>query len=127
MKAINLNGKNFEITGERGDFFICKDSKGKVKMFAKKEVEVIEIESMPKTKVYKQSTSSFKAHDYGREKTVIIDMAQNNPYSLTQFSDHENATEIVKSIVAQARRKMDMSEKQAYMIAKFAEENNINI
>lgn len=127
MKTINLNGKTYEVTSERGDFFVCKDSKGKVKMFAKKEVEVIEIESMRKTKVYKQLTSTFKSHNYDREKTAIIDMAQNNPYSLNQFSDHENATEIVKSIVAQAKIKMDMSEKQAYMIAKFAEENNINI
>ena len=41
MKAIIENKSTYEVTGERGDFYVCKDVKGKVKMFAKKLVEVV--------------------------------------------------------------------------------------
>lgn len=58
MKAVIDNGTTYQVTGERGDFFICKDSKGKLKMFAKHLVEVVEIEEMPKAKIYKQTKSS---------------------------------------------------------------------
>jgi len=53
MKAITDKKGTYEITGEKGDFFVCKDNKGKVRMFAKKNVKVIEIESMPKAKKYR--------------------------------------------------------------------------
>jgi len=46
MKAINFKNETFKVTGEKGDFIICLDSKDKVRMFAKKDVEVIEIEDM---------------------------------------------------------------------------------
>lgn len=52
MKAIIVKNETYKMTGERGDFFICEDSKNKVRMFAKNAVEVIEIEEMPKVKVY---------------------------------------------------------------------------
>jgi hypothetical protein len=57
MKAIVENKNTYKITGERGDFFITEDNKGKVKMFVKHNVEVVEVESLPKIKVYKQSWS----------------------------------------------------------------------
>ena len=52
MKAIKSNNKTFELTGERGDYFLTKDERGKVKMFLKKDVEVIEVECLQK-KTYK--------------------------------------------------------------------------
>lgn len=58
MKAIINNNITYKVTGERGDFFITEDNKGKLKMFAKNTVEVVEIESMPKAKVFKKITKS---------------------------------------------------------------------
>ena len=125
MKAIISNNVTFEITGERGDYFICKDSRGKLNMFAKQNVTVIEIDEMPKAKTYRKPSKS--SYDYKIEKSLLMDMAQNNPYSLTTLSDHDNATDIVKSIVSQALCKMCISEKQAYVLAKFAESNSIKL
>lgn len=61
MKAIINNNITYKITGERGDFFITEDNKGKLKMFAKNTVEVVEIESMPKAKVFKKIAKSSQA------------------------------------------------------------------
>lgn len=58
MNAVIDNGTTYQVTGERGVFFICADAKGKVKMFAKHLVQVVEIEEMPKSKIYKQVKSS---------------------------------------------------------------------
>lgn len=127
MKAINFKNQYYEVIEERGVFLYGKDNKGKIKVFAKSDVSIEEVEALPKAKCYKKIAAKVSPYSYNREKTAIIDMAQNTPYSLTQFSNHENATEIVKSIVNQARKKMDLSEKQAYVLAKFAEENNINL
>lgn len=127
MKAINFKNQYYKVTEERGDFFYCEDNRGKTKVFLKADVVVEEIEALPKAKTYRKVSSKVSSYSYDREKTAIITMAQDTPYSLTQFSEHENATDIVKSIVSQARRKMNMSEKQAYVLAKFAEENNINL
>lgn len=61
MKAIIENKNTYEITGERGDFFITKDNTGKLKMFAKHLVEVVDIEDMPKAKVFKKIVKSSQA------------------------------------------------------------------
>ncbi|AZA73556.1 hypothetical protein [Chryseobacterium indoltheticum] len=61
MKAIINNNITYKLTGERGDFFITEDNKGKLKMFAKNTVEVVEIESMPKAKVFKKISKSSQA------------------------------------------------------------------
>ena len=55
MKAIIQNNITYKVTGERGEFTITEDAKGKVKMFQTANVEIIEIESMPKAKVFKKS------------------------------------------------------------------------
>lgn len=55
MKAINFKNENYKITSEKGDFYITENNKGKLKMFAKKDVEVIEIESLAPVKQYKVS------------------------------------------------------------------------
>ena len=53
MKAITQKNETFKLTGERGDFYICENAKGKVKMFLKSEVEVIEVDSFDVKKVSK--------------------------------------------------------------------------
>lgn len=54
MKAINFNNDTYKINSERGDFYYTENNKGKVKCFSKNSVEVIEIDEMPKAKVYKK-------------------------------------------------------------------------
>ncbi len=58
MKAIIENANIYKVTGEKGDFYVCEDNKGKLKMFAKHQVNVVEIEDMPKANVYKKVISS---------------------------------------------------------------------
>ncbi len=63
MKAIIENGKTYKVTGERGDFYLTEDSMGKLKMFAKHQVEVVETDSMPKAKKYsKRRKDSIGSH-----------------------------------------------------------------
>lgn len=61
MKAIIDNGATYKITGEKGAFTITEDVKGKVKMFQTSTVEVIEIEEMPRAKVYKKGSKPSQA------------------------------------------------------------------
>ena len=61
MKAIIDNGTTYKVTGERGVFTITEDVKGKVKMFQSSTVEIVEIEEMPKAKVYKKGSKSSEA------------------------------------------------------------------
>jgi hypothetical protein len=61
MKAIIQNNETFKLTGERGDFYITENSKGKCKMFLKLDVNVIEISEMPKVKKYKSHEVSGKS------------------------------------------------------------------
>lgn len=75
MKAIIEKGITYKVTGEKGAFTICEDSKGKVKMFQTSIVEVIEIDEMPKTKVYKNTPSVKKSTiqseiDYAKSSTA---------------------------------------------------------
>jgi hypothetical protein len=58
MKAIIENGKTYKVISERGSFTVCEDSKGKCKMFQTSTIEVVEINEIPKEKVYKQNRTS---------------------------------------------------------------------
>lgn len=58
MNAIIDNNITYKVTGERGMYLITEDNKGKVKMFLKSEVTIVEIDEMPKAKVYKQTRVS---------------------------------------------------------------------
>lgn len=127
MKVIKFNNKLYEIIEERGDFFYAKDNRGNVKVFAKAKVNIEEINALPQKKYNKTCVSKSSYYDYDHEKMIIIEMAQSTPYSLTEFSDHENASAVIKSIVMQARKNMYISDKQAYVLAKFAEKNNIKL
>jgi hypothetical protein len=55
MKAIIENNTTYKVTGERGDFTICENVNGKIKMFQTSSIEIVEIETMPKAKVFKKS------------------------------------------------------------------------
>ncbi len=70
MKAIIENGATYKVTGERGSFIITEDVKGKVKMFQTSTIEIVEIEEMPKAKVYKkiQVSSEVAEKNYLRFK-----------------------------------------------------------
>lgn len=60
-------------------------------------------------------------------KVLISDMLENNPYKFKSTFDVENESEIVKSIISQAIRIQRISDKQLYVLAKFAEDNDITI
>ena len=61
MKAIIDNGTTYKVTGKRGVFTITEDVKGKVKMFQTSTIEIVEIEEMPKAKVYKKGSKPSQA------------------------------------------------------------------
>jgi hypothetical protein len=64
MKAIIDNKITYKVTGERGMYTITECGKGKVKMFLTTTIEIIEIDEMPKSKVYrKMSAVSQSAHN----------------------------------------------------------------
>jgi len=64
MKAIIENNKTYKVTGEKGDFTICEDSRGKCKMFQTSTVEIVEIDKMPKAKNYKKSTGKLSKAEH---------------------------------------------------------------
>ena len=128
MKAIVNNNTTYKVTGERGDFFITEDNKGRVKMFAKSTVEVIEIDEMPKAKSFKKQTVS-KANPVNymisRVNAMIGEGSINEIKA--KISDKVDMTDIVKSILNQSFTKGAISEKQTYVVAKFCVDNNINL
>jgi len=62
MKAIISNNKTYKITSERGDFFYTEDSRGKCEVFRKKDVDVVEINAMPKAKKYAKARNTPGSH-----------------------------------------------------------------
>lgn len=54
MKAVINNGITYKVTTEKGSYTYTEDVKGKVKCFLTSEIEVVEIEEMPKAKVFKK-------------------------------------------------------------------------
>lgn len=85
MKAIIEKGITYKVTGERGDFTICEDSKGKAKMFQTSIVEIVEINEMPKAKIYKKSTHTSEAN------------AKYIAYEKKQLNDAKYSTGIYKN------------------------------
>jgi hypothetical protein len=79
MKAILDNKKYYEIKSEKGDFYICENN-GKTKMFAKKDVQVVEVNAIPKAKKYKQNWSKVQdIHDVTldwKDQVAYADMAE---------------------------------------------------
>jgi len=64
MKAIIENNKTYKVTGEKGDFTICEDSKGKCKMFQTSKVEIVEIESIQKSKYSHSKTKKLNPANF---------------------------------------------------------------
>lgn len=142
MKAIKIKNSIFEVTGERGDFFICKDSKGKVKMFAKKEVVVEDIDSMPKPKVYKTRKSAAKQLNpieevaskmmwinscvYGDRTSMSYQISYDMMTGI-ELKAKELGNDFIASVCESVIKFMKCSEKQAYCLAKFVEENQISL
>ena len=54
METFTIKGTTYKITGEKGDYFIAEDNRGNMKIAAKRDVEVVEIETMPKVKHYRK-------------------------------------------------------------------------
>lgn len=130
MKAVLSNNNYFEITGERGDFFVCKDAKGKVKMFAKKDVKVEEIESMPKTRKFNTKKVVVKADPIKTWQDIAMSVNnkwnENNTWKLAEQAfgriDAKGDT-FIQSLLDSMFTNGRLSEKQAYCLAKFGVES----
>lgn len=133
MKAVIENKKAYEVTGERGDFWICKDGKGKVRMFAKHLVEVSEVEKIDKPKyreasVKPRTDEQVRNHEINRIKEwlpALLEDSNGGMVFLQEVKDASNANEMVNNIASYAMRAKRISEKQAYVVARFAVENDI--
>lgn len=131
MKAIKVKNQVYELTGERGDFYVAKDNKGKVKVFAKIECEVVEIEKIEK-KTYKKSATKTVSAEQLKKNTVnyIIDWLPSMIADyrartfLTELSELDNS--MVRDIANKALRGAELSNKQLYVLAINAVNNNIN-
>lgn len=93
MKAIIEKTETYKITGERGAFFVTENNKGKIRTFEKSKVEVVEIDEMPKLKVFKKMTST----EAQRNRNHNEFNAKLN-YSLSQETGRTGTTEFLKSI-----------------------------
>lgn len=130
MKAIKSNNKTFELTGERGDYFITKDERGKVKMFLKKDVEVIEVECLQK-KTYKTkkstSVNSDPVQTWQEIALSVNDQWNNNSYwklAENKFGKlNTNGNEFIESLLKSMFENGKLSEKQAYYLAKYGVES----
>lgn len=131
MKAIEFNNDFFEITGERGDFWITKNNKGKVKMFAKSEVEleIVELESLPKAKSYKAAKSSKPNYEFTKRMVVVeLEDRSSATYILDKIQEITEPSDIVKSICDYANNHAGIiSDKQAWVLAKFLDDNKIKL
>lgn len=133
MNAIINNNQTYKVTSERGDFWITEDIKGKVKMFAKKDVEVVEVSEMAKAKTFKKSTTVAKVMTIEQRiqemKIRLLEVVSENPSKtiLTIVECELNAitgNEFIDSLKNQwfnvlVSGRGSFSEKQAYFLAKF--------
>jgi len=132
MKAIIDNKKTYEVTGERGDFWICKDG-NKVKMFAKKNVEVVEVEKIEAPKFKKAISRPLTDEQIRRRQINHITewlpslVADGGAKEFLNDVKEAANSEVVTSIVNYAFRRNMISGKQAYVIAVNAIENNVEL
>jgi hypothetical protein len=93
MKAIIEKNETYKITGEKGAFFVTENNNGKIKMFEKQKVSVIEIEEMPKVKSFKKmiATKSQLERNFNEFNNKLN-------YSLSQETGRTGTTEFLKSI-----------------------------
>lgn len=130
MKAIIENGKTYKVTGEKGDFWIA-ELNGKVKVFAKRNVEVVEVEEIKEKKYRKPSAKSSNKNSNVNLIISLIQSELDNSCSarriIARIESQVDMTDIVKSILSQANNKGgNISEKQVYVVAKFMSDNSIS-
>ena len=68
MKAVIDNNKTYKLILVKGAFYHCEDERGKSKCFESSNVELVEIEEMPKAKKYYGGRTS---EEKRREKLSI--------------------------------------------------------
>lgn len=130
MKAINYKNTYYKIVEERGDFYYGEDAKGKVKAFAKKDVEVVEVESLPKAKSYKTKKVAEKPVDPIQVwKNIALSVNnkwnENSKWKLAEQTFGRmsaNGNKFIESLLDWMFGKGVLSEKQAYSLAKFCVE-----
>ena len=93
MKAIIEKNETYRITGEKGDFFVTENNKGKVKIFLKSSVEVLDIEEMTKTKVFKKIVITKEQAEKNHNR-LVSQIHQ----SLTQETGRTGTIKFLKSI-----------------------------
>lgn len=93
MKAIIEKNETYKITSERGSFFVTENNKGKLRTFEKTKVQVIEIEEMPNSKIFKTTKAT---HSQLNRNSNDFDAKLN--YSLSQETGRTGTTEFLKSI-----------------------------
>lgn len=132
MKAINYKNSYYEVTEERGNFYYGKDSKGKIKVFAKNDVEIIELDSLPKSKSYKTKKVSEKPVDPIQTwKDIALSVNdkwnQHTSWILagqTFGKMNPMGNTFIESLLDAMFSKGHLTEKQAYYLAKFGVETN---
>ena len=132
MKAINYKNNYYKVIEERGDFYYGEDAKGKVKAFLKKDVELLEIESMPKVKSFSRKKVAEKPSDPVQTwKEIALSVNDkwnsNSTWKLAEqtFGKMDaKGNSFIESLLDSMFSKGFLSEKQAYYLAKFGVETN---
>lgn len=131
MKAINYKNSYYKVIEERGNFYYGEDAKGKVKVFAKKDVEVVEMESLPKQKSYKPKKAVEKVIDPVQSwKNIALSVNnkwnENSTWKLAEQTFGKMSAKgdkFIESLLDCMFGKGMLSEKQAYFLAKFGVES----
>lgn len=131
MKVINYKNSYYEVIEERGDFYYGQDAKGKVKSFLKKEVEVIEMESLPKQITYKSKKAVEKVADPVQTwKNIALSVNnkwnENTTWKLAEQTFgrmNANGDKFIESLLDYMFGKGRLTDKQAYFLAKFGVES----
>lgn len=130
MKAINYKNSFYEIVEERGNFYFGKDAKCRVKCFVKNDVEVVEIEAMPKQKTCKIKKTTEKPVD-AIQTWKNIALSVNNKWNENTTWELAEQTfgrmsakgdKFIESLLDWMFGKGSLTEKQAYFLAKFGVE-----
>lgn len=91
MKAVIENGKTYEVTGTKGAFTITMDVNKKVKMFVTSNIQIVDVEELPKAKVYKQSIIK-------KDRNYENDFNNRLHFALTQEHGRTGSLEFLKSL-----------------------------
>lgn len=128
MKAFTIQNTTYQVTQERGQFIYGTDNSGKVKCVQVGTVEIVEIEALPKAKVYKSAGKSTSvSYDMTISKINQI-LHETTSGRVLRSKLTGEVPEIVTSILNQADYKSgQISEKQVFVLAKFFQDSHINL